>query len=188
MALFITRFFRQCFSWRKVKSILKISHDYLFKNSAYFYCNYTKYAFVTGVLLTILVFSIFGASPAYGVTNSRTETNLSRKLPQRDPFTTSDFMYSEVGNPQRAGSAQGFVPGYGPQTAPKMRLKGFINRGAKKMVALLEVEGAGVYLVSEGDEIGLQTLGQNAVIKVVKIDINGVRVQAGRVNQVILVR
>jgi len=58
----------------------------------------------------------------------------------------------------------------------------------KKMVALLEVEGAGVYLVSEGDEIGLQALGQNSVIKVVKIDINGVRVQAGRVNQVILVR
>lgn len=108
----------------------------------------------------------------------------------RDPFTTSSKMYSEVGNQSamRAGSGQGFVAGYGPQNAPRMKLKGFVNRGAKKMVALLDVEGAGVYLVSEGDEIGLQAIGQNSVIKIIKVDANGVRVQTGQVNQVIVVR
>lgn len=108
----------------------------------------------------------------------------------RDPFTTSERMYAEVGNQAAnlAGSGQGFVAGYGPQNAPVMRLKGFVNRGAKKIVALLEIVGAGVYLVSEGDEIGLQAIGQNSVIKIIKVDSNGVRVQTGQVNQVIVVR
>lgn len=108
----------------------------------------------------------------------------------RDPFTTSAKMYAEVGNQSaaQAGNGQGFVAGYGPQSAPRMKLKGFVNRGSKKMVALLDIEGAGVYLVSEGDEIGLQAIGQNSVIKIIKVDINGVRVQTGQVNQVILVR
>ncbi len=109
---------------------------------------------------------------------------------QRDPFTTSDKMYGEVGiqNAQKASGGQGFIPGYGNQTVPKMRLKGFVTRNNKKASALLDVEGAGVYLVSEGDEIGLQSIGQNTVIKIIKVDNNGVRVQAGQVNQVIVVR
>jgi hypothetical protein len=138
-------------------------------------------------------------APVYagGVISTPVQTN-GAYLPQsyteppspRDPFTTSERMYAEVGNQAAtlAGSGQGFVAGYGPQTVPRMKLKGFVNRGLKKIVALLEVEGAGVYLVSEGDEIGLQAIGQNSVIKVIKVDVNGVRVQAGRVNQVIVVR
>ncbi|MDD2932500.1 MAG: hypothetical protein PHO76_01290 [Methylotenera sp.] len=108
----------------------------------------------------------------------------------RDPFTTSDRMYGEVGNQSalRAGNGMGFVPGYGAQAAPKMRLKGFVTKSNKKAAALLEVEGAGVFLVSEGDEIGLQALGQSSVLKIIKVDANGVRVQSGQVNQVIVVR
>jgi hypothetical protein len=99
-------------------------------------------------------------------------------------------MYSEVGSQsaQRANSGQGFIPGYGTQGTPKLRLKGFVTRGGKKSAALLDVEGTGVYLVSEGDEIGLNGLGQNGVLKIIKVDANGVRVQAGQVNQVIVVR
>jgi len=110
--------------------------------------------------------------------------------PIRDPFTTSEKMYSEVGNQSalKAGNGQGFVPGYGPQSVPKMHLKGIVNKGTKKTTALLEVEGAGVFLVSEGDEIGLQAIGQNSVLKIIKVDANGVRVQSGQVNQVIVVR
>ncbi len=113
-----------------------------------------------------------------------------RSVVQRDPFTTSDKMYGEVGvqSAQKANNAQGFMPGYGNQVVPKMRLKGFVTKGNKKAAALLDVEGAGVYLVSEGDEIGLQATGQNSVIKIIKVDNNGVRVQAGQVNQVIVVR
>lgn len=109
---------------------------------------------------------------------------------QRDPFTTSDKMYGEVGiqSAQKANAQQGFIPGYGAQSVPKMRVKGFVNKGTKKSVALLEIEGAGVYLVSEGEEIGLQALGQNTVIKILKVDSNSVKVQSGQVNQVIIVR
>lgn len=109
---------------------------------------------------------------------------------QRDPFTTSDKMYGEVGAQaaQRASNAQGFIPGYGAQAVPKMRLKGFVTKSNKKAAALLDVEGAGVYLVSAGDEIGLQALGQNTVLKIINVDANGVKVQSGQVNQVILVR
>lgn len=122
------------------------------------------------------------------------EQNYTRAAPMeaklaRDPFTTSDRMYGEVGNQsaQRSGNGIGFVPGYG-QLAPKMRLKGFVAKGNKKSAALLEIEGVGVFLVSEGDEIGLQALGQNGVLKIIRVDANGVRVQAGQVNQVIVVR
>ncbi|MBX9676400.1 MAG: hypothetical protein CTY37_03935 [Methylotenera sp.] len=116
--------------------------------------------------------------------------NLSEPPSPRDPFTTSERMYAEVGNQSAnlANNGQGFVAGFGAQNVPRMRLKGFVNRGAKKIVALLEVDGAGVFLVSEGDEIGLQSIGQNGVIKVIKVDTNGVRVQTGQVNQVIIVR
>jgi hypothetical protein len=69
-----------------------------------------------------------------------------------------------------------------------MRLKGFVTKSNKKAAALLDVEGVGVYLVSEGDEIGLQAMGQNSVLKIIGVSANGVKVQSGQVNQVIVVR
>lgn len=141
----------------------------------------------------IVLFFVFNCALAadvfsgyYGVANTA-KTNLS---PTRDPFTTSDKMYAEVGiqSAQRANNAQGFVAGYGLQVVPKMRIKGFVSRSLKKSVALLDIEGAGVYLVSGGEEIGLQALGQNAVLKILKVDSNSVKVQSGQVNQVIIVR
>lgn len=109
---------------------------------------------------------------------------------QRDPFTTSDKMYGEVGMQaaQRAGGTQGFIPGFGAQAVPIMRLKGFVTKENKKAAALLDIEGVGVYLVSEGDELGLQAIGQNTVLKIIGVSANGVKVQSGKVNQVIVVR
>jgi hypothetical protein len=109
---------------------------------------------------------------------------------QRDPFTTSDKMYGEIGiqAAQKAGVQQGFIPGYGAQNVPKMRLKGYVTRGKNQSTALLEIDGAGVYMVSKGDEIGLHAIGQNTVLKIVDVGQNGVKVQSGQVNQVIVVR
>lgn len=109
---------------------------------------------------------------------------------QRDPFTTSDKMYGEVGiqSAQKANAQQGFVPGYGVQNVPKMRLKGYITKYKNKSTALLDIEGAGVYMVSRGDEIGLHSVGQNTVLKIIDVGPNGVKVQSGQVNQVIVVR
>jgi len=131
-----------------------------------------------------------GVISSPNVSNYESSQIYSEPPSARDPFTTSNRMYGEVGNQSAAlaGNGQGFVAGFGPQKAPKMKLKGFVNRGSNKKVALLEVEGAGVYLVGEGDEIGLQAIGQNSVIKIIKIDSKGLRVQTGQVNQVIVVR
>ena len=109
---------------------------------------------------------------------------------QRDPFTTSDKMYGEIGvqAAQKASAQQGFVPGYGVQSIPKMRLKGYVTKSRTKSTALLEIDGAGVYMVSKGDEVGLHSLGQNTVLKIVDVGPNGVKVQSGQVNQVIVVR
>lgn len=108
----------------------------------------------------------------------------------RDPFTTSDKMYIEVNNQSsfKSGPYGGFVPGYGMQNAPKMKLKGFVSRGSKQTTALIEVEGAGVYMVSAGDEIGLHAIGVQTVLKIIDVSANGVKVQPGHINQVIVVR
>lgn len=111
---------------------------------------------------------------------------------QRDPFTTSDKMYAQVGMQpgERANVYGGFIPGYGAgaQSAPKMRLRGYVTKNTTKATALLEIEGAGVYMVSKGDEIGLHAIGVNGVLKVIDVGPNGVKVQSGRINQVIIVR
>jgi hypothetical protein len=145
-------------------------------------------------MLNILISLCIGllASQALAADNQYNNSRLSN-VPlgaQRDPFTTSDKMYGEIGvqAAQKAGMQQGFVAGYGAQTVPKMRLKGYVSKGKNQSTALLEIDGAGVYMVSKGDEIGLQGIGQNTVLKIVDISKNGVKVQSGQVNQVIIVR
>ena len=141
-------------------------------------------------LLCCCVFSLANAADAFSGYYGGNSQVKSAGVMQRDPFTTSDKMYSEVGiqNAQKSNSALGFIAGYGNQSLPKMRVKGFVNKGSKKSVALLDIEGAGVFLVSQGDEIGLQALGQNTVLKILKVDSNSVKVQSGQINQVIIVR
>lgn len=115
------------------------------------------------------------------------ENNVQSPM-KRDPFTTSERMYAEVGQQAQKGAGYGgFVAGYGVQNIPKMSLKGFVTKGSGA-TAILEIEGAGVYMVSKGDEIGLHAIGQNTVLKVVDVSSNGVKVQSGQVNQVIIVR
>lgn len=107
----------------------------------------------------------------------------------RDPFTTSETMYREMGQQSVSGAGRGFVPALGMDNVPKMKLKGIFSSNRKQpATALLEVEGAGVFLVRNGDEIGLQAIGRNQVLKVIKVDALKVEVQAGQINQVIIVR
>jgi hypothetical protein len=107
----------------------------------------------------------------------------------RDPFTTSDIMYQEMGRQSVSGAGRGFVPSLGMDNVPKMKLRGYINDNPKRgATALLEVEGAGIFLVKAGEEIGLQAIGRNQVLKVIKVEAQRVEVQAGQINQVIIVR
>lgn len=109
---------------------------------------------------------------------------------KRDPFATSDRMYVEQTMRTSLRQVQpGFVPGMVQgQGLPKMKLKGYTTKYQGKATALLEIEGAGVYMVKKGDEIGLHAIGQSTVLKVIEVSANGVKVQSGQVNQVVIVR
>lgn len=145
---------------------------------------------ISGIYLSFFIATNVMAADAFSGYYGANGQNQQNGRAARDPFTTSDKMYGEVGAQaaQRASTAQGFVPGYNAQTVPKMRLKGFVTKSNKKAAALLDIDGVGVYLVSEGDEIGLQAMGQNSVLKIIGVSANGVKVQSGQVNQVIVVR
>lgn len=71
---------------------------------------------------------------------------------------------------------------------PKMRLRGVVNDGANQLAALLELEGIGVYVVREGDTVGLYEAGSNHVIQIQKINRLNLLVKAGSVGQIIVVR
>lgn len=145
---------------------------------------------ISGISLSFFITTSVIAADAISGYYSAHGQNQQNGRTLRDPFTTSDKMYGEVGiqSAQKATNAQGFVAGYNAQAVPKMRLKGFVTKNNKKAAALLDIEGIGVYLVSEGDEIGLQAMGQNSVLKIIGVSANGVKVQSGQVNQVIVVR
>lgn len=110
----------------------------------------------------------------------------------RDPFAVTERL--------RRVSAGGlqelqFVPSTAKQKKlPKMKLRGVI-RGAEgedgqrsSVAALLDIKGSGVFVVREGDTIGLHDLGLDSVIKVVKVDALSLVVETGTLGQVIIVR
>ncbi len=111
---------------------------------------------------------------------------LGQKLEQapgvRDPFSTPNkfVQKADAENPH-------FVPGATAQV-PKLSLRGYAEPRGKAPVALIEVEGQGVYVVRAGDTIGVTVLGRTSVLKVQAIEASSVRVEAGSLGQVIVVR
>ena len=72
---------------------------------------------------------------------------------------------------------------------PTMRLRGLIdNDKENKLAALLEVDGLGVFVVREGDTIGLQGVGSNSVLLIEQISNLSLVVKAGHVGQRFIVR
>lgn len=130
------------------------------------------------------------AGAAMGAPGSRMGGQATGDQPSgytRDPFTTSERMYAEAGRQatNSASGGRGFIP-MGFEQTPRMKLRGFVNN--QQSVGILEIEGVGTYLVRKGDEIGLQAIGKNTVIKVVDVSAQGVKVQTGLINQIIVVR
>ncbi len=111
---------------------------------------------------------------------------------ERDPFTTSDKMYQLSGQQgaNRTGG-QGFVPFLSGNALPRMRVRGFVHNNPGESMALLQIDGDDtVHLVQKGDEIGIQSRGNqpNAVIKIISVDQKKVEVQSGSLRQVIIVQ
>lgn len=109
-----------------------------------------------------------------------------RGKPRRDPFAASEVMLIEAGRytPGSAIPGGGFLPTSAAKP-PKMRRLGFVYSG-KSAVALLEVEGVGVYQVRDGDSISLHAIGRQDSIKVRHVDSLTIEVQVGTVNSIIV--
>lgn len=110
----------------------------------------------------------------------------------RDPFAvTPRLTRVSTGGLQQLQ----FVPSSAkPRKLPKMKLRGLMHAGvgkdaaAKKVAALLEIQGSGVFVVRAGDTIGLHEIGLDTVLKIVKVDTRSVVVETGSLGQVIIVR
>lgn len=110
----------------------------------------------------------------------------------RDPFAPSPKMYRESGT--KAFDPYGensFVPV--STKLPKMWVRGFVNGVAGKPLALLQVQGEEtVYMVSEGDKIGIQSVNNpanpNMVLEILSVDNKQVKVREGNLGQVVVVQ
>lgn len=88
-------------------------------------------------------------------------------LAGRDPFAITPVMTENRQN--ASGQGVGFVPLSGNVRIPNMRLKGIITgSGQQPLTALLEIDGLGVFVVREGDTVGLQGVGNTGDVILVE--------------------
>ena len=109
---------------------------------------------------------------------------------RRDPFSATGKIMNQKIKPalKRTLTDLGFDPQHQPDAIPRMRLKGQIQGAEGEVVALLEIEDGHVYIVREGDTVGLHEFGYNAVIRVQKIDRLHLVIESGSLGQLIIVR
>lgn len=105
----------------------------------------------------------------------------------RDPFSPSQLMFEALSN-RAVGQGQfGFLPNQGAQTIPKMRLKGFIDKG-ENSIALLEIIGSGTYMVREGDEINVDPRQPYNAIRISEINRLSITVESGYLGAIKVLR
>jgi len=104
---------------------------------------------------------------------------------KRDPFAASKSLGVES---QRQDGGFEFLPSDGTQKLPNLKLRGYIGDKDKDPMALLDVEGRGVFLVRKGDTVGLQISGRHTVIKIKDITNLSIFVEVGTLGQVVIVR
>lgn len=103
----------------------------------------------------------------------------------RDPFGTSPLMEKKA---EQSGAGPEFTPGRDGDPLPRITLRGFLQVAGRPPAALVEVEGAGTYLVRQGDAISVAVGGKASVIKIEKVDDRSVVAAVGSLGQLIVVR
>lgn len=68
---------------------------------------------------------------------------------------------------------------------PKMKLKGFIRKPNKGVLALLDISGYGTHIVRQGDSVSLGAMG---IIKIIKIKDMSLIIKSGEVDSTVVVR
>ena len=118
-------------------------------------------------------------------------TPVVRQGPQqvRDPFTPSALMYETVGKQSgMTNSTYGFLPSIEGVKIPKMKLRGLLNQERGNYIALLDVEGAGTFMVREGDEFNIDPSQPKNAIRVDKITRLSVTVETGVLGSIRVLR
>ncbi len=105
---------------------------------------------------------------------------------RRDPFATTEKMRARAERRDEPGPA--FVPTAAQAPVPHLVLRGYVEPRGRPAAALLEVDGQGVYVVRAGDTIGITLSGRNTVLRVVAVEAQGARIEAGSYGQVIVIR
>lgn len=106
----------------------------------------------------------------------------------RDPFTPSLAMYEAIGAQGSAAGAYGFVPSPENATVPKMKLRGLLSRHPGEFIALLDIAGAGTFMVREGDEFNIDPSKPKNAIRVSKITRLSVTVETGWLGSIRVLR
>lgn len=113
--------------------------------------------------------------------------------PLRNPFATTDKLRElKIKPPEQeavpSNEGLAFTPTKQEVKIPKMRLRGHLQGINGEVLALLEVTGGDTYIVREGDTVGLHDLGIDSVLRVRKISRLHLVIEAGSLNQMIIVR
>jgi hypothetical protein len=128
-----------------------------------------------------------GDGPAASAPQPRPAPRQPAVRPARDPFANTKAMQDEAARQAPAGEAR-FTPGTDNRNIPELKLKGYIEDRFQSPIALIEIQGYGVFLVREGDAISLQTRSGNALLKVQRVTNISVQVEIGSLGQVMVVR
>jgi hypothetical protein len=107
----------------------------------------------------------------------------------RDPFTPSRLMYEVISTQSGVNSgAYGFIPSLQGGDVPKMKLRGYISKDEESPLALLEIQGAGTFMVREGDEINIDPANPRQAIRISKITRLSVTVETGTLGSIRVLR
>ncbi|MEM8840222.1 MAG: hypothetical protein AAGD47_00450 [Pseudomonadota bacterium] len=108
---------------------------------------------------------------------------------RRDPFSPEPIFNQNANDGTRQVRQRQFIPSAVPQRLPEMSLRGIgRSRHAEAPTVLLEIEGHGLYVVTEGDTITLQASRPDSVIRIREISDISVVLEVGSFGEVIVLR
>lgn len=142
----------------------------------------------------ILLLGLFSI-PAFGddseQPSSPPEAGVSAGQPAdgtgRNPFSETDPIQKQ-GLRRRSATAPSPAAAKLPEGFPKLILKGYIEGSDGTTAALLEVQGAGLYVVREGGTFSLHAGQQNIPVRVREIRHLGAVILVGTQDVVVVVR
>jgi hypothetical protein len=105
----------------------------------------------------------------------------------RDPFSATGKLVTQKDAPAQSPAGIVFTPKEQAKI-PKMSMRGHLQGKNGEVIALLEIDKGGVYMVREGDTVGLHDLGVNSVIRVKEISRLHLVVESGSLGQLFIVR